>query len=154
MRRMSTVGAAIIVAALIMGADQPSCGKEMTATPIPHHVLIVRGFAAPHAGQILISLSGFALDSKGKPALMAGDPRFPFEGATRNPFVHSLEYTPGINLTVTIVVTAAEPNLVVGCEIIDRGISVSRDQKDIPTDVEGKAGAATAVCGPYTTASM
>lgn len=153
MRRLATIGLLSALAALMMGADQPGCGKETVAAPPPLHVLIVRGFAAPHAGQILISLSGFALDSKRRPAQMAKDPRFPFEGATRNPFVHSLEYTPGVNLTVTIIVTAAEPNLVVGCEIIDRGVSVSRDQKDIPTDVEGKAGAAIAVCGPYTTAS-
>ena len=148
MNRPATITVLAAVAALMMGADSPSCAREKPATPPPAHVMTVRGYAAPADGQIIVSLEGVAIGANGKP-IQLGD-QFPLEPTgVRNPFIQDLIYAPGVNITVTILVTAAEPNVVVGCEILDRGVSVSRDQMEIPV-----GGAATAVCGPYTTASM
>lgn len=143
--RILTLGAIALM--LLSGAD--GCPKETTTTPPPDHVLSVRAWAEPMSGQLLIEFVGFATDSKGKPAAMAKDPRFPYNGPVRNPFTHNLSYTPGINLTVSITVIAPNTQTVVGCEIIDRGISITN--KYIPVEVSKKGTVIT--CGPYTTAS-
>jgi len=138
----------VLAMLLLTGAD--GCPKETTSAPLPLSVLSVRGFAEPKKGQILVSFTGaVSTKSKGKIVLQEGH-TFPFVGASRNPFVQDLSYPPGMILSVTLTITAPNTQTAVGCEIIDRGISIVR--KTISVEVGTDRGTVVQ-CGPYTTKS-
>jgi len=148
MKRILTLG---ILALFLMGFTSDCEGKLPTNTtpkgPPPDHALSVRAYAEPNPGLLFVSITGTATGGKGKIILQAGDV-FPMPTTrVRNPFIQTLHYPPGVLLSVTITVTAPNTQVIVGCEIIDRGESVVLKQKEVAISDRGTV----VTCGPYTT---